>query len=121
MEDLYLEHILDHYQHPRNKTVLSNEQQVCSMQNHGCGDEVRVLVQLSPEGNVDNIAWDGRGCAISQASASILSSRLVGLTSGEIQSWSKEEVEAELGVELSVAREKCGLLFIRAVQKAVAA
>lgn len=117
MDDLYLEHILDHYQYPRNKVSLSAQEHVCSLSNHGCGDELSVLVKWRQSGEVEQILWDGTGCAISQASASILSSTFVGLSKKELALWDKEKVEAELGIELSPAREKCALLFVRAVQK----
>lgn len=119
MEDLYLEHILDHYRHPRNKTSLNNEQDVCSVQNHGCGDVLHVQVKLDSEGVIESILWDGAGCAVSQASASILSEELVGLTQHELVQWDAARVEETLGIELSPVREKCALLFVRAVAQAL--
>jgi nitrogen fixation NifU-like protein len=119
MEDLYLEHILDHYEHPRNKVTLTNQKHVCSLTNHGCGDEISVVVESSKNRLIKKVLWDGTGCAISQASASILSGQFVGMPVSEIALWDKEQVEKALGIELSPAREKCALLFVRAVQKSL--
>lgn len=116
-EDLYLEHILDHYRHPRNKVALTGEHNVCSVANHGCGDKLSVLVKLGKSNTIESIVWDGTGCAISQASASILSDLLVGLSPADLAAWDKDKVEQVLGIELSPAREKCALLFVRAVSR----
>ena len=119
MEDLYLEHILDHYRYPRNKAALGGEHNVCSVANHGCGDELSVLVKLGKTNKIESIVWDGTGCAISQASASILSDLFVGFSAKDFSAWDSKKVEQVLGIELSAAREKCAMLFVKAVEKSL--
>ncbi len=120
MEDLYLEHILDHFSHPRNKEPFeqfSAQAPTCTLHNHGCGDHIVVSAERDTSGRISLIRWDGNGCAISQASASILSDFLPGKSVEEVLGWGKKEVEEQIGVALSLTREKCGLLFLRALQR----
>lgn len=78
-EDLYQEIILDHYRNPRNKTVLA-EGSFLTHENPTCGDSLRVAVSLTANGTIEGIQFDGIGCAISTASASMMTEHLKGMT-----------------------------------------
>lgn len=124
MSDLYQEIILEEYQHPKNKGVLSGEKNnVKSVKktNVGCGDEFTVAIQLDEsEQIVKDIKWQGQGCAISTSSMSLLSELIKGKSSDEIRDMSKETLMDLLGLdEITPAREKCLLLSLRAVKGAL--
>ncbi len=115
MDDLYRDEILDHYKHPRN--VGSVEEVPVGAQvlhihvsNQGCGDEIDADL-LIQEGKVIELKWRGTGCAISQASMSMMSEWAIGKTTQELSKLSKNEVLSFVGLpEIVHAREKCALL-----------
>lgn len=82
-EDLYQEIILDHYRHPRNFDDLSDVSEQEVYENPTCGDSVKLVVDVNEDGIVQGIRYNSRGCAISVASASLMSERLKGLTVAE--------------------------------------
>lgn len=83
LDDLYMEIILDHYKHPRNKADLSHISDDAVVENPSCGDTVKLDVHLGEDGRISEVRFDGHGCAISTASASLMSERLVGMTPDE--------------------------------------
>jgi nitrogen fixation protein NifU and related proteins len=85
LEDLYKEVILDHYKSPRNKRRLENAELSCSKNNPLCGDEITVRAHLT-DGRVAEIAFEGQGCSISQASASMMTEAVTGRTVDEAES-----------------------------------
>ncbi len=104
VEQLYQEIILDHYKHPRNRSDLAPDEVLAEEDNPLCGDQLRMTAALD-EGRISAIRYDGKGCAISQASASMMSEALQGKTVEEarqlIQSFvSAMRGEAELGPEI---------------------
>ena len=74
------------------------------------------LVKLGADGRVVDVAWQGNGCAISQASASLLTEEIKGLTLEEVRQFDKDELLALLGVPLSMARVKCALLSLKVLK-----
>ena len=76
-QQIYKENILDHYKHPRNKQALSNPTVVHAAVNPSCGDTIQVALQIN-DGVVEEIGFEGKGCAISQASMSMLSEEIKG-------------------------------------------
>jgi len=116
MDDLYREIILDHYQNPRNKELLSPADIDYEEDNPVCGDHIHLTVQLDDEDRVTAVGWDGEGCAISQASASMLSEAIVGKTLEELRSFSKDDVLEMLGIELGPVRLKCALLSLKVLK-----
>ena len=115
---LYQEQILDHYRHPRNKGVLGDATVSARDTNPLCGDEVAFYLRLDG-GGVADARFDGRGCAISQASASMLSTMLQGKTLAELASIDRDTVLATLGVPITGARLKCALLPLQVLHLAV--
>lgn len=119
MDNLYREHILDHYHHPRNKGTLENADISCELDNPVCGDVVRLDVRLE-DGRVSEARFDGRGCVISMASASMLTEEIRGKTVEELKALRDEDMFRMLGITLGPVRAKCGLLPLRVLQRGLA-
>jgi nitrogen fixation NifU-like protein len=121
--ELYQEIILDHFKHPRNKGELGTSQRVlsCSESNVGCGDEIQVKIVLDElQSKIEDIKWLGQGCAISTASMSLLSEFVIGKTVEEVKLINEETMLEMLGLEeITPAREKCMMLSVRAVNRAL--
>jgi nitrogen fixation protein NifU and related proteins len=118
MDALYREHILDHYKHPRNFGELEPRDAEFFDRNPLCGDELGVHLRLEGD-RVSELRFHGQGCAISQASASIISDEIKGKTVGEIAELDRHFLADEIGIELSPTRLKCGLLSLKVVQGAL--
>jgi nitrogen fixation protein NifU and related proteins len=120
MDNLYREFILEHYRAPHNNGVLQPHDLHFADSNPTCGDEMSMTVQLDEsKERVADVAFTGRGCAISQASASILTGRLRGLTLHELRAIEPRTVVGDLGVPIGPARLKCALLPYKVLQGAV--
>lgn len=119
MENLYREHILDHYRHPRNQGTLDNADISSELDNMVCGDVVRLDVRLQ-DGRVSEARFSGRGCVISMASASMLTEETLGKTVEELKALRDEDVFRMLGVTLAPTRAKCALLPLRVLQEGIA-
>ena len=115
-DSLYAEEILDHYRHPRNKGPLANAF-TAGDSNPTCGDELSFHLKLT-EGKISKATFEGTGCAISQASASMLTEKLVGMTTRQVLSLSRADIYAMLGVPISPARNKCAMLSLKVAKMA---
>lgn len=113
MYDFYRENILDHGQHMRNRGVLDPAAVDVEASNPLCGDHLRLTLQLDEQGKVAAVGWDGHGCAISQASASMLGEEMIGKTLDQLKAISKDDVFGLIGIPLSMNRVKCGLLSLK--------
>ena len=119
MDNLYRDFILEHYKRPHNKGYLDPHDLHFADSNPTCGDEMSMTLRLDPAGAaIADIAFDGRGCAISQASASILTEEVKGKTLGEVKAIDRDHVLANLGIPISPARIKCALLGLKALKGA---
>jgi nitrogen fixation NifU-like protein len=116
MDDMYREVILDHYKNPRNKGTLEPHDFSYEDENPLCGDKLRIDVRLDAERRVKEVAFSGRGCAISQASASMLTETIVGKTLDEIKQLNKDDILELLGIELGPVRLKCALLSLKVLK-----
>ncbi len=120
VEDLYREVILDHYKNPRGHGVIEDADAHADGVNPLCGDEVSIYVQFADDGEtVDEVKFSGRGCAISQASTSMLMEMVVGKTAQEIAQLPKEELLEEVGIPLTPIRLKCALLGLGVLKVAL--
>ena len=136
LEELYQEVILDHSRRPRNFGLLDNADVLVHGDNPACGDEIHLGVQFGPEGRLQEIKFSGHGCAISQASASMLTIKLKGksraeaaeiarafqnlVTGGESeQSKNLGDLQLLQGVRKFPQRVKCAMLAWRAVEQAL--
>ena len=118
-DQLYRELILDHYKNPRNHGLLESADAEAEGQNPLCGDEISVSVRLG-EGNViEDVGFEGRGCAISQAATSMLTDLVKGKTADEVASLPKEALLDELGIPLTPVRLKCAILGLGVLKLAL--
>lgn len=117
MDDFYREEILEHYTHPHNYGTLEHAHISHEEDNPLCGDRVRFDIELEDDGQtVKKVRFSGVGCAISKASASMLTDMMLGKTLDEIRTLTKEDVLDELGIELGPVRLKCALLPLKVVK-----
>jgi len=115
--DMYRQQILDHYKNPRNYGGLPDPTFSHEGYNPSCGDEIEFDVELGDDGEtIQNVAWEGDGCAISQASASLLSQELPGMRLDEVRELDRDDVLELLGVEVTPMRIKCAVLAEKVVQ-----
>lgn len=117
-DSIYREIILEHYQHPKNKGVLDPHDFSYEDVNPLCGDEIRIDVRVEGD-RVSDIKFSGRGCAVSQASASILTEMVEGKSLDEVKAIGKEELLDEIGIPVSPARMKCALLGLKVLKSGV--
>ena len=108
--DIYREHIINLVEHPLNYGELSEADFSYEEDNPLCGDMIRIDVKLDANGRVAQVVWQGQGCAISQASASLLTEEIKGMTLTDIQNIPPERLLTLVGVPLSMVRRKCALL-----------
>ena len=114
--EMYRENILDHAQNPRYPGVLEPADIDHEENNPLCGDRLRLTLRLDENNRISALAWDGEGCAISQASASMLGEQIMGKTLEEIKLLSKETIFEMLGIPLSPNRMKCALLSLQVLK-----
>ena len=114
-DDLYREAILDYYKHPRHKGHLAAPDFQYHDHNPFCGDEITVELKVE-NGVVVDAAFDGHGCAISQATASMLMEEVIGKSLDEIKAIDKEYILEMLGIELGPVRLKCALLPLKVLK-----
>ena len=119
MDDLYRDFILDHYRNPRNAGTMTNPDATFEDNNPLCGDKIRMDLRVE-DGKVTDVKFAGRGCAISMASASLLTEQIKGMPLTEIAKIGKDEVLANVGINISAARLKCALLGIKVLKQALA-
>jgi len=115
VEDLYREVILDHYQNPRNYGTLEPADISYEEDNPVCGDHIRLDLRLQ-DGRVTDVRFSGHGCAISQASASMLTEEIQGKTLDELKAFSKDDLLGLLGIPLGPVRIKCALLSLKVLK-----
>ncbi|HVQ22137.1 MAG TPA: SUF system NifU family Fe-S cluster assembly protein [Candidatus Saccharimonadia bacterium] len=120
MDDLYRDEILEHYRRPHNFGTLPEPDAVFEGANPLCGDRITLMLGISDDGIVDEVAFTGRGCAISQASASMLTDSIKGQPLAEISKLGRQDVLDELGIDISPARLKCALLSLDTLRRALA-
>ena len=118
--DMYRQQILDHYKNPRNYGELDDPDITHVGENPSCGDTIRVDVQLADdEETIDYVSFTGDGCAISMASASMLSERLQGMALEDLAGLDTDDVTEMLGVDISPMRIKCAVLARQVAQDGV--
>ena len=118
MDDLYRAYILEHYRDPHNKGDLAHPDRFAAYANPLCGDRLQMGVRLEGD-RVAEVSFNGTGCAISQAAASMLTDEMQDKTLTELAAITKEDVFALLGIEISPARQKCALLAWEVLRKGI--
>ena len=118
-EEIYQDHILDHYEDPFHRGHLGEATHAHEDKNPLCGDVVRIELAIDGEGKIRNLYFDGAGCVISQASASMLLEEMYGKTVDDIKDFSAEDMLKLYGPRLTPNRQKCCLLSWKVIQEAV--
>ena len=118
--DIYRQQILDHYRNPRNYGSLDDPTFSHAGENTMCGDVIEMDVEVDDDDVITSVAFSGDGCAISQASASMLTDRLVGMDLDELAEMDRDDVLEMLGVEISPMRVKCAVLAEKVAQDGAA-
>lgn len=118
MDDFYKEYILDHYRSPRNYGHLDRVDVSAEDLNPLCGDTIKMELALDGEGRVEDIKFSGKGCAISQASASMLTDSIKGMKLEDVARLSQDAVLENVGIGISPTRMKCALLGLKVLKSA---
>ena len=118
--DLYQEQILDHYKHPHHKEVLPGYSFKHRELNPVCGDDITFYVKINKK-RIEKISFMGQGCAISQASASLLAEELQGKPREVLEQLTPQKVYELLGIKISPGRVKCALLCLTTLRKGLEA
>jgi len=122
MDELYRENILEHYKHPRNWSPPTPELDRVDLEFHDlnplCGDELTVKLAVGDDETVEDVRFEGHGCAISQAAASMASDEIKGMKVSELRALDRSFVLDLLGIEISAQRMKCALLSLKVLKSA---
>jgi nitrogen fixation NifU-like protein len=118
-EQLYQDHILDHYEEPYHRGHCITCTHVHQDDNPLCGDVIRMELQIDPQGALQEIYFHGEGCCISQAAASMLVERFDGRHVDEVKKFTAQDMLDLFGVRLTPNRQKCCLLSWRVLQAAI--
>lgn len=115
-----IEYLLDHYENPRNREAMPDADITMPGGNPGCGDVVTVYLKVSPDGNsVDKVSFEGEGCTISQAAASILTEMVQGKSLNDVDEMDFNDMIDELGREVVKTRPRCATLALGTLKAAV--
>jgi nitrogen fixation protein NifU and related proteins len=118
MDDFYKEYILDHYRNPRNFGHLEHPTAKAEDLNPLCGDKIAMELEVGDDGKITDVRFSGKGCAISQASASMLTESLKGKTLEEVAQLSHDVVLENVGIGISPTRMKCAMLGLKVAKSA---
>jgi nitrogen fixation protein NifU and related proteins len=118
MDELYRDQILEHYKRPHNFGRIEDADLEFEDTNPFCGDEQHITIKLDGDDKVAEVAFDGKGCAISTAATSLLTDELVGMSRKELLRLPKDFVLELLGIEISATRMKCAMLGLKVVKSA---
>ncbi len=114
-----IELLLDHYENPRNRGRLENPDAHVSWGNPGCGDVITLYLKVSDDGQITDIAFEGEGCTVSQASASILTEKLKGQPLSYAENLTVDDVMSWVGREVMLSRPRCALLALSTLKLAL--
>ncbi|MBT3835014.1 iron-sulfur cluster assembly scaffold protein [Candidatus Peribacteria bacterium] len=116
--NIYAENILEHFRNPRNCGEMQGATVDHREENIECGDDLQLFLKIE-DGKIEDVKWGGKGCAISQASMSILSEELIGMSEIHAEKMTKEDIYELLGVPIGPRRFKCALIGFHTLQNAL--
>lgn len=119
MDDLYRETIIEHYKNPSHRGQLDPHDIFFEDSNPLCGDHIEITLRVSADGTVSDARFDGKGCAISQASADLLMESIIGKSLEDVKKLTKQDLLDLLGIELGPVRLKCALLSLKVLKAGV--
>jgi nitrogen fixation NifU-like protein len=119
MDDLYRELIIDRYKNPHYRGSLEPHDITFEDDNPLCGDHIRIDLRVDGNDRVSEVAFDGHGCAISQATADLLAESIIGKSLDEVKQIGKQDILDMLGIELGPVRLKCALLSLKVLKAGV--
>jgi nitrogen fixation NifU-like protein len=117
-DDLYREHILDHYKNPRNHGTIDHADAHADGMNPLCGDEVSIDLAFDGD-TIADVKFSGRGCAISQAATSMLTELVIGKTAEDAAALEKDDLLEEMPIPLTPVRLKCAILGLTTLKMAL--
>ena len=115
----FIEHILDHHQHPRNKGRMPDADVQLGGGNPGCGDLITVYLKVGQGERIERVSFEGEGCTISQAGGSIVTELVEGLTFDEVSALGTQTMYDEMGEDVVKSRVRCATLALGTVQAAI--
>ncbi len=108
----YIDNLLDHYENPRNRRAIEGAQIDYSGGNPGCGDIIHMYARIDGDDRIADVSFEGEGCTISQAAASIITEMTQGKTLNELEGMNYQTLVEELGSEVVAPRIKCAVLAL---------
>ena len=115
----YIDHLLDHFQHPRHKHRMENADVQLGGGNPGCGDLITMYLKVGEGDRIEEVSFEGEGCTISQAGGSIISEMATGMTLDEVKGLGLPEIREEMGDDIVKSRVRCATLALGTLQAAV--
>jgi nitrogen fixation protein NifU and related proteins len=115
----FVENIIDHFQHPRNRGRMDGADIQLGGGNPGCGDLITIYAKVGDDNRIEAVTFEGEGCTISQAGGSIVTEMAKGLTLDEIKKLGLEEITDEMGEDIVKSRVRCATLALGTLQAAV--
>ena len=115
----YIEHILDHFEHPRNKGRMADADVQLGGGNPGCGDLITLYLKIGDDDKIEAVSFDGDGCTISQAGGSIIAEMVEGMTLDEVKDLGTQTMMEEMGEDVVKSRVRCATLALGTLQGAV--
>jgi nitrogen fixation protein NifU and related proteins len=118
-QELYMQELMDNYHNPKNFGKIKNSNFVINKKNSTCGDSFDLYIQLDNNGFIEDIKFNGEGCAISTASFSLLTQKIKGLNIDDVKKINEDDLKKMIGIPISYSRLNCAMLSYNALKEFV--